>query len=151
MFLTPSSNIKLNSNILLTYCPTNLKTLTLSPLSWVQNSRWIYINEKWGWVNLFKKENSWQKSFFRKCCKAPESCKKLFYICCWFKSWYITTKNERPDSCIKKYLQNLKYNVKQVYIFNLILAGIRFSLILILPIKRTGDGAGESYSTYKIC
>ena len=37
-----------------------------------------------------------------------------------------------------KYLQNVKYNVKQVCVFHLILVGISSSLIL--PVKNVGNG-----------
>ena len=45
----------------------------------------------------------------------------------------------------KKYLQNLKYNVKRACIFHLILVGIPSSLIL--SVKNRGWGWG--YLTYK--
>ena len=50
---------------------------------------------------------------------------------CWYKSW-CKTRTKRTGSCIFTEIssQNLKYNVKQAYIFNLIFVGIPSSLIL---------------------
>ena len=42
----------------------------------------------------------------------------------------------------KKYPQNLKYNVKEVCIFHLILVGILSILILSVTLKGTGGGVG---------
>ena len=48
----------------------------------------------------------------------------------------------------KKYLQNLKYNVKQACIFHLILSGITSNLLL--SVKNSWCG-GRVYLTDKIC
>ena len=50
----------------------------------------------------------------------------------------------------KKYIQNLKHNVKQICIFYLILLGIPSSLMLSAKNKGVG-GAGWVYLTDKIC
>ena len=59
---------------------------------------------------------------------------------CWCKTW-CKTRNKRTASCIlsQRYLENLKYNVKQAYIFNLILIGIPSNVILTV-INRGGKG-----------
>ena len=64
---------------------------------------------------------------------------------CWYKNWW-KTRNNGTGNCIL-YLftevpsQNLKYNVKQACIFNLIMVGIPSSLILYV-MKRRGGGRG---------
>ena len=67
------------------------------------------------WLNSLKKENSRQKSFFQIILK------KVLKICEKWKMTYHTI-------LCKKYLQNLKRNVKRGCIFHLILVGIPLSI-----------------------
>ena len=60
--------------------------------------------------------------------------------------WKMTTRSKRSGDCIftkfyKKYLQNLKYNVKASCIFHLVLIGVLS--ILILSVKNRGSGWEE--------
>ena len=94
------------------------------------------------WVNSWKKENLREKYFSDN----VESSSKVLWkvIPADIKNWW-KTRNNGTGNCIL-YLftevpsQNLKYNVKQACIFNLIMVGIPSSLILYVMKRRGGGG-----------
>ena len=97
-----------------------------------------------------KKENLGQKYFFQILLnKVLKTCEKWYLL---LRKLIKTKRNKRSGgwyltNFYKKYHQNLKYNVKKVYIFCLILIGIPF--ILILSVKNRWGGA--FCLTGKIC
>ena len=80
--------------------------------------------------NLLKKKHLWQKSFSDNVEWSSKNLQKN--DTCWYKSWRKTRSKRITGSCIftEVLFQNLKCNVKQACIFNLILVGIPSSLIL---------------------
>ena len=89
-----------------------------------------------------KKENLWRKYFFSDI--VEWSSKYFWKIIPADAKANENKRNKRCDGSILqilstfwKYLQNLKYNVKKVYIFHLVLVVILS--ILILSIKKRGD------------
>ena len=93
-------------------------------------------------VNPLKKENFWQKSLFRYCWMKLKKVVKNGI--CWYKNSCKTTRQKR--TFYKKYIYNLKYNVKLAFIFHFILLGIPSSFHCLL-----GTGGGKFYVTDKIC
>ena len=97
----------------------------------------------WGSSSEFLKKGT----FVIKICFS-DMLNEVLKIC---EKWYllmeklVKTINKRSNGCIlqiiyKKYLQNLKYNVKRACVFLLIMVGIL--TILILSVKNRGVGGG---------
>ena len=92
-------------------------------------------------MNLWKSIKTCGRNIFQKMINLNKFQKSYKNDKCWCTSWCKATRYNRTGSCIitfsKKYLQNLKYNVKQAYVC----VSFKFGQIpssLILAIKKHG-------------